>query len=155
MPSIVSAKTFALAGEPLEANKAISKRRIREPSLLQGLAACGNAMYRTSTRISACKIYYCQCLGADSLRQLNGPVCDNRPVRQNLLDAIVWKEVIRLIEDPSLIEAEIARRLRSARNSDPNQQRENELERHLGRTRNSIDRLINAYQEELITIDEL
>ena len=41
------------------------------------------------------------------------------------------------------------------RASDPNQQRENDLRHRLIRVRKSIDRLVNAYQEELITIDEL
>jgi len=38
-------------------------------------------------------------------------VCDNsRFVRQDLLDQIVWAEVIRLLEDPTLIQHELDRR---------------------------------------------
>jgi len=39
-------------------------------------------------------------------------VCHNRPVRQDYLDEIVWKEVLRLLEDPDLIRNEIERRLK-------------------------------------------
>ena len=82
-------------------------------------------------------------------------MCDNRPVRVDLLDEIVWEEIIRLLKHPFLIDNEIQRRLESARNADPNKQRQKELERRLTRIRKSIDRLVDAYQEALITIDEL
>ena len=64
-------------------------------------------------------------------------------------------KVVRLLEDPALIDAELDRRLEAARASDPNQQRESDLRHRLIRVRKSIDRLVNAYQEEEITIDEL
>ena len=158
VPAIVSEATFALAEERLQQNKTFSKRRTKTPSVLQGLVVCGKCGYalsRTSTRTSARMIYYYRCLGSDSWRRLNGPLCDNRPVRQDLLDEVVWKEIIHLLEEPALIEGEIHRRLEAARKADPNQQREKELERQLARIRNGIDRLVNAYQEQLITIDEL
>ena len=158
VPSIISETTFALAGEKLAQNKLWSKRHTTTPSLLQGLvwcSKCGYAFYRTSTRTSTRKIFYLRCLGSDAWRHFNGPVCDNRPVRQDLLDEVVWTEVIRLLEDPALIEVEIARRLETARRSDPSQRREQELDRNLARIRKAIDRLLQAYQEDLITIDEL
>ena len=158
MPAIVSEETFDLAEERLEMNKIHAPRRTKTPSVLQGLVSCGKCGYalsRTSAQTSARKISYYRCLGSDSWRHLNGPVCDSRPVRQDLLDDVVWGEVVRLLEDPALIGTEIDRRLQAARASDPNQQRENDLRHRLIRVRKSIDRLVNAYQEELITIDEL
>ncbi len=80
-------------------------------------------MYRTSTRTSARKIYYYRCIGSDAWRHLNGPVCDNCPVRQDLLDELVWNEVVKLLEHPGLIEAEIERRLAAAREMNPNKRR--------------------------------
>ena len=62
---------------------------------------------------------------------------------------------MRRSNGPALIGAEIDRRLEAARASDPNQQRETDLRHRLIRVRKSIGRLVNAYQEELITIDEL
>src|SRR6516164_665990 len=76
---------------------------------------CGYALSRTSARTSARKIHYYRCLGSDAWRHLGGPVCDSRPIRQDLLDQIVWQEVIHLIEDPTLIRAELDRRLDAAR----------------------------------------
>ena len=93
-----------------------------------------------------------RCLGSDAWRHLGGPVCDNRPVRQDLLDQVVWRKIIRLLEDPGLIQGELDRRLAAARTSDPTQRREKALQRDLTRIRKSMDRLVTAYQEDLITI---
>ena len=158
VPAIVSEETFALAEERLVMNKIHSPRRTKTLSVVQGLVSCskcGYALSRTSAQTSARKISYYRCLGSDAWRHLNGPLCDSRPVRQDLLDDVVWNEVVRLLEDPALIGAEIDRRLEMARASDPNQQRETDLRHRLIRVRKSIDRLVTAYQEELITIDEL
>ena len=158
VPAIVSEQTFALAVERLALNKAHSARHTKTHSVVQGIVSCnrcGYALYRTSARSGARKISYYRCLGSDSWRHLNGPVCDSRPVRQDFLDEIIWREVVRLLEDPALISAEIERRLDAARARDPNQKRETDLRHRLIRVRISIDRLVNAYQEELISIDEL
>ena len=100
-------------------------------------------------------IYYYRCIGSDAWRHLGGPLCDNRPVRQDLLDQIVWTEVIRLLEDPTLIQHELDRRLAAARESDPTKQREQAVQRELTRIGKSTERLLNAYQEELLSLDQL
>ena len=158
VPAIIDDATFALAQELLAANKIHAPRRTAEPSVVQGLVSCskcGYALYRTSTRSSARKIHYYRCLGSDTWRQLGRSVCDNRPVRQDLLDRIVWTEIIRLLEDPSLIQTELDRRLAAARASSPTKRRAEILQRDLARARKSMDRLLTAYQEDLISLDEL
>jgi len=158
VPPIVSEETFALARERLETNKVYAPRRTITPSVVQGLVSCskcGYALYRTSTRSSARKIYYYRCLGSDAYRHLGKFICDNRPVRQDLLDEVVWTEIVRLLEDPQLIQNEIDRRLAAARKADPTKRREEALRRELVRIRKSIDRLLTAYQEGLISLDEL
>ena len=100
-------------------------------------------------------IHYYRCIGSDGWRRLGGPLCDNRPVRQDLLDQIVWAEVVRLIEDPTMIQQELDRRLAAARSSDPMKQREQRLQRELARNGKGIERLINAYQEELVSLEQL
>jgi site-specific DNA recombinase len=158
VPAIIDEDTFARAQELLTQNKQLAPRRTIAPSIVQGLVSCskcGYALSRTSTRSSARNIHYYRCLGSDAWRHLGGPVCDNRPVRQDLLDHVVWNEVVRLLEDPDLIQRELDRRLAAARTSDPTRQREKSLQRELRRTRNAIDRLLTAYQEELLSLDEL
>lgn len=141
---IVSEETFALAAERLADNKRFAPRRTIEPSIVQGLVSCrkcGYALSRTSTRSSARKIHYYRCLGSDAWRHLGGAVCDSKPVRQDLLDQVVWQEVIRLIEDPALIGAELDRRLDAARASEPTKRRQDALERELTRVDKSMERL--------------
>ena len=136
VPAIIDDATFALTQELLEANKTHAPRRTAEPSVVQGLVSCskcGYALYRTSTRSSARKIHYYRCLGSDTWRHFGRSVCDNRPVRQDLLDRIVWTEIIRLLEDPSLIQRELDRRLAAARASSPTKRREEILQRDLVR----------------------
>jgi site-specific DNA recombinase len=158
VPALVSDATFALAQEQLEKNKRFSPRRTIEPSLLQGMLVCqrcGYGLYRTSTRTSTRTIYYYRCLGRDGYRHLKGAVCDNRPIRQDHLDVVVWQEILRLLEDPSLLQAELDRRLQTARTTDPLMRRKDALRRDQARLAKSMERLLTAYQESLITLEEL
>ena len=158
VPAIVGDAVFDLAQERLQQNKQLSPRRTVEWSIVQGLVSCskcGYGMCRTSTRTSARKIHYYRCLGSDGWRHLNGPLCDNRPVRQDLLDQLVWEEVLNLLEDPALILNEIEQRLAAARDAEPTKRREESLQRELARTSKGIERLVTAYQEALISLEEL
>ena len=128
------------------------------PSVVQGLvscADCGYALYRTSTRSSARTIYYYRCLGSDAWRRLGGPLCHSRPIRQDLLDRVTWTEIVKLLEEPGLIQSELDRRLEAARHTDPTKRREDGLRRDLARLQKSIARLLTAYQEDLLSLDEL
>jgi len=159
VPALVTEESFARAQELLHQNKIRSRRRTIVPSVVQGLvgcAKCGYAFSRVSTQTSARKIHYYKCIGSDSWRKLGGPVCDNgRLIRQELLDQIVWAEVIRLLEDPALIQQELDRRLVAARTSDPTRKREQSLQRELTQVGKGIERLLTAYQEGLLSIEQL
>src|SRR5664279_88171 len=158
VPALVSEETFALAQEQLEQNKRHSPRRTIEPTLLQGMLVCercGYGLYRTSTQTSARRLYYYRCIGSDAYRHLKGAVCDNPPVRQDQLDAVVWKEVVHLLEDPHIIQDELHRRLEAAKTADPLKQREEQLHRDHARLAKSMDRLLIAYQESLVSLEQL
>jgi len=158
VPPIISEDIFCLAQERLEKNKQFSRRHTKEPTLLQGLlvcSKCGYAFYRTSTRTSMRKLYYYRCLGSDDYRYPNGRVCANRPIRQDYLDELVWKHVIRLFENPDLIHKEINRRIQQARNSNSTRIRKETLAKEIARVQNGIDRLLDAYQEGLLQLPEL
>jgi site-specific DNA recombinase len=159
VPALITEESFARAQELLQENKMRSRRRTIAPSVVQGLvscAKCGYAFSRTSTYTTARKIHYYKCIGSDSWRKLGGPVCDNRRlVRQDLLDQIVWAEVIRLLEEPALIQQELDRRLAAARSANPTQKREQSLQRELTHVGKGIERLLNAYQEGLLSIEQL
>jgi site-specific DNA recombinase len=158
VPALVSEEMFALAQEQLEKNKKHSPRRTTEMTLLQGMLVCeqcGYALYRCSTRTRKHTLHYYRCLGSDGYRRLRGAVCTNRPIRQDYLDPFVWNEVIRLLEDPALIQGEIDRRRAVARNTAPFRKRQDELRREQVRIEKNSERLVTAYQEGLVTLPQL
>jgi len=158
VPALVSKETFALAQEQLTKNKHYSPRRTIEPTLLQGMLVCqqcGYALYRSSTRTSKRKLYYYRCLGSDAYRHFKGALCTNRPVRSDYLDQFVWDQIIGLLDNGTLMQAEIDRRKEAARNSDPRRQRSETLRREQARLGNNVARLITAYQEGLVSLVQL
>ena len=158
VPALISEEVFALAQEQLERNKHHSPRRTIEPTLLQGMLVCercGYGLYRVSARTCRRKIHYYRCLGSDAYRHLKGALCDCRPIRQDYLDAAVWAEIMRLLEDPSLIQAELNRRMECSRNTDPLRRRVDSLQREQTRLASRMERLVTAYQEDLLSLDEL
>src|SRR6267378_3562904 len=158
VPALVSKEIFALAQEQLTKNKHHSLRRTIEPTLLQGMLVCqqcGYALYRCSTRTSKRKLYYYRCLGADAYRRLKGALCRNRPVRSDYLDKFVWDQIVCLLEDGTLMQAEIDRRKETARNTDPRRQRNEALRNEQARLGKNVERLVTAYQEGLLNLEQL
>ena len=159
VPALVTAEQFALVQRQLERNGRLSPRNTRRPSLLQGILVCrecGYAYYRCSTRSKngILREYY-RCSGTDGHRRPEGRVCENRPARLAEIDELVWSRVLGLLDDRTLIEAEIDRRLQTLRAAHPATSRRDALERDLTRTQNALRRLIDGYQEQLVTLDEL
>jgi len=103
---------------------------------------CGYALYRRSTRSSARKISYYRCPGPDAWRYDGHVKCEQRSIRLDLLGHIVWSEIVRLLEDPALIQTELNRRLETAR-------------RIWHKSKSGLDRLLTAYQEDLLSLNEL
>jgi site-specific DNA recombinase len=158
VPAIIDDATYSLAAERLEQNKRFSVRRTIEPTLLHGMLVCGEcgyAYYRSSTRTSSRKLYYYRCLGSDNYRHINGRVCPSKPIRQDYLDGTIWQQIVGMLEDPALIRVEIGRRLREIQDSDPTKKRKEVLDREITRLQKGIEKLMDAYQEGLLEIDEL
>jgi len=150
VPAMITEETFALAQAQLDSNTRFARRRTKHPTLLQGLlvcAQCGYAVYRRR------RMY--RCWGREGYEHPNGPVCTMPTVQQDHLDALVWSEVLRLLEDPTLVDGELARRREMARQSDPARQRIDDLTRQQVRVTTAMDRLVTAYQHELVTLEEL
>jgi site-specific DNA recombinase len=158
VPSIIEDDLFQLAQERLEHNKTHSPRRTIEPTLLQSILvckSCGYAYYRCSTKTSKRKLYYYRCIGSDNYRFANGRVCQNKPIRQDYLDDLVWKQVVELLSNPELVQSEIRRRIEEVKNINPTKQRKKVLEKEIVRIEKSIQKLLDAYQEDLLQLEEL
>ena len=158
VPSLVSEATFAMAHELLEKNKKHSPRRTIDPTLQQSMLVCkkcGYAYYRSSVHTTKHKINYYRCLGSDNYRYKEGRRCDSRPIRQDYLDELVWTEMVRLLQDEKLIERELQRRIETSQNASPSIRRLEALNREHTRLDKAISRLLDAYQAELMDMDEL
>jgi site-specific DNA recombinase len=159
VPAIISEKTFELAARRLEDNRHYAARRTKVPSLLQGIIVCRNcgyACHRSSAQTSLRKLYYYRCTGSEGYRRWRqGPRCTNRPVRQDYLDELVWTQVAALISDPSLVRIALTRRLTEIRSSSPARAQKASLELELNKVTTAHNRLVVAYQEELLSLDEL
>ena len=159
VPALITEEQYALAEELLERNSRLSPRNTRKPSLLQGILVCrecGHSYYRSSTRSKTGNVHhYYRCSGADGFRRPEGRVCAARPVRIEEVDEPVWAQVLALLENPELIKAEIDRRLQALRAEHPAARRRDGLQRDVTRAQNALRRLIDGYQEQLITLEEL
>jgi len=161
VPALVSRETFALAQERLAENRRLSLRNTKIPSLLQGLLVCeqcGYGLYRSSSgsaRSARGRVQYYRCTGADRYRHLAGPVCSCRMIRVDYLDQLVWQQLLDLLRRPEMVRAELERRREQNLHSNPVQQRKEQLERELSRSKQQLDKLLDAYQEDLLTLADL
>jgi DNA invertase Pin-like site-specific DNA recombinase len=158
VPAIVSQELFELAARRFEDNRRFSARRTKEPSLLQGLIACrrcGYAYFRAPKKGRDGRSYvYYRCAGSDGKRR-SGRGCRNRPIRQDHIDALVWKHITLLMSDPALIRHELDRRLEEHRHSAAATSERSHLQLELRRTLSAMKRLLVAYEEDLMSLDEL
>ena len=67
----------------------------------------------------------------------------------------MWDHITALLADPALIRAEISKRLEQARTADPATRQRKQLQAALAKATASVTAMIEAYSEQLITIDEL
>ena len=161
VPPIISEVAFELAQERLQQNKHFAKRNTKFTTILQGLlvcASCGYAIYRVSgpkTSVKGEKLHYYRCSRSERWRMGVDQVCFNRPIRQDYLDDLVWRQVVQLLENPELIRAEIEKRVRQAQQSNPMQIHKESLIKEQTRIKSAMDRLLDGYQEGLIPLLEL
>ena len=83
-------------------------------------------------------------------RYLAGPAFSFQEVR-----GVAWEEILRLLRTPELIRAELERRRAESLNSSPLQQRHEQVKREVTRLGQQMDKLLDAYQEGLLTLADL
>ncbi len=155
VPALVSEDLFESVQEQLQENRQrarIGQRGARY--LLQGLlvcGCCGYAYYGKQISPSARKGHargyaYYRCIGSDAYRFGGERLCWNKQLRTDLVDAAVWLEVCRLLEDPTRLAQEYRHQLQTA---DVAPELKG-LQTSLGRLRQGIARLIDSYAEGVI-----
>jgi site-specific DNA recombinase len=160
VPALISQDTFDMAQERLKTNKLHSKRNTNIETLLQsGMMVCGEcgySLYRTYTKTSSGnKIFYYRCFGSDRYRFEGIRKCNCKPLRQDYIDNIVWAELVGLIQDPGLIRKEVEKRVETAKKTNPLVNQKALLAKQRLKGMQSMDKLLDAYQEGIIPIGQL
>jgi len=160
VPAIVSEELFDAVAEQLAENRKRLRQQKRASYLLQGLLECGCCGYawyghglsrfRRKGKNTHCYPYY-RCGGRDGFRFGGHPVCWNRPLRLDRLDAAVWADVCSVIQDPEQLRQEFERRLNG---DDPAEVNLPQTHKQIAAVRRSISRLIDAYEDGLLEKDE-
>jgi site-specific DNA recombinase len=163
-PAIINTETFAKAQVQLKQNQAKARRAYQPTSqryLLRTLVRCGQCQLhmQAARQLSVCKryeyLYYC-CAGKDPVTVGRVERCPSRRVRADRLDALVWSLVRELLQDPQVILQEYAlwQHVQQGQQGQFQEQldRLDTQSQHLER---QLQRLIDAYQQEIITLHDL
>jgi site-specific DNA recombinase len=87
---------------------------------------------------------YYRCTGAGGYRFSGKAVCNNRPLRSDQLEQVVWDQVRALLEDPRCVADEYRRRIAQARDDTATSDEIIRLDRQMTGLRRGIARLIDT-----------
>jgi site-specific DNA recombinase len=163
-PALITAELFDKAQRQLQRNAATAHKMYQPASgryLLRTLVNCGECGLSMVgiRRRGACKTYYYvyyQCSGHSALTVGRTTRCTAQLIRAERLDAVVWHALVQLLQTPSTIPhlhqtwATAQQQHLSGLEAQQAQllQRQQRLERQ-------DQRLLDAYQTEVITLSEL
>ncbi len=162
VPPLISEELFRRSQAIHPDNSRFSPRHLKSGHyLLRGLVRCrvcdlGTSCHRMRGRDGTFHHYY-YCTGHDLLRARSREGCPQRNLRADELDALVWTEVRRHLEDPILI-LEAYAKLRAEpvlRPDDVVAQESRALEHKLVEMDREEHRLLDAYQAGLIELPQL
>ncbi len=155
MPTIISESDFEQAQIQLKVNRELALRNTKEPTLLQGLVFCGECGYPFYKRSRKYKdvsrsYYYCKSHGDSKLKK-----CSNKWAYQQELDDLVYKETVKMLQNPFLVRAELSRRVKESADQEDYERQEISYKKELLKITEERDRLLDAYQSGLIELEEL
>src|SRR3990170_3029963 len=162
VPAIIDQETQEKAQAQLARNAALSFRNnVKYSYLLRCLLTCktcGLAMFgRTEhARANQAERRYYTCHGKDCIMSAREERCPSRPVKAEELEKAVWSHVAQLISEPRQLLAQFEHFAKLAVDGDEHEQTEDRrLRARLERLDREEGRLIDAYQAEVISLDEL
>jgi site-specific DNA recombinase len=108
---MISEETFEAAQHRWNRNVQMARRNNTTYAyLLRGLVSCGQCRRTCSGRTLHPGYHYYFCRGrTDALRLALGERCTARSAPAQVLDALVWQDLCRVLSDPALITHERAR----------------------------------------------
>jgi site-specific DNA recombinase len=156
VPAIISPETFAAAQARLARNTQMARRHnTTHDYLLRGLVSCGQCQLACLGRTLPPGYHYYLCRGrTDALRRAQGARCTARYIPAQVLDALVWQDLCRILREPALITHELARAHGGAWPPQALQARRKTLRDALTQLERQQARLLEVYLAEIITRDE-
>lgn len=155
VPKIINEHLFNSVQAQLAENRQRARvRQRRETYLLQGLMVCQRCQYTycgtNYVNYKKSTYYYYRCSGTNSSKFNGNKICDNKSIRTDVLDAVIWEEVKVLLKDPDRVANEYQRRL----SEDKKPLLDQTLEKQESKLKRSISKLIDSYSQEYITQEE-
>jgi site-specific DNA recombinase len=161
VPAIVSTELFETAQEQLKENREQARVRRRGASyLLQGLVKCkecGYSFYGKPVSITSAKgkrrdYAYYRCIGTDAFRFGGSRICQNKQIRTDKLDEVVWAAVQDVLKHPHRLETEYRRRLKGSKQTEEGIL--DQLHGQMAKVQRGIARLIDSYADGLLEKSE-
>jgi site-specific DNA recombinase len=155
VPAIISAERFAQAQERLARNRQWATRNTRGQYLLRCLLSCRRCGLAHHVWTNGTYAYY-RCRGMDVLanRGRREP-CHARQLPTARLDRVVWEDLCRVLQDPAVLDEAWRRAQRGWLSGDERSVRRQDLRRRRAQVQRQIQRLVDAYEVEALTLEEL
>ncbi len=163
VPALVSEELFLAVQHQLSENRERARQRRRGAAyLLQGLIVCGHchyAYYGKKVSRSAAKgnkqYAYYRCIGTDAYRFGGQRVCENKQIRTDRLDEMVWDQVVELIPHPNRLKSDYERRLGVLENGVKEKYDTNVLAKQKRNLERGKSRLVDSHTDGLIDKGDL
>jgi site-specific DNA recombinase len=163
-PAIISMEVFEQAQRQLARNAEAARKQYRPTScryLLRRLVKCGecglslNSSRQPGTGKQGEYLYYL-CKGHSPLTSGRVTKCASRMVRADRLDAVVWQALSQLLQTPALL-PHLHETWAHAKEEDLSAftAQQTQLRQRQARVERQSQRLLDAYQAEIITLSEL
>jgi site-specific DNA recombinase len=150
VPHIVEEDLFDLVQEKLIENR--KRKREQKTSvtiLLRGLLVCKDCGYSYISNSATKNRSYYVCGGSRIYNENKEKECSHKSILMDVLNEIVWQEVICLLGNPAYIEKEYERRIQSTKKN-KHEQVYNGFITEKSKLEKSINKLIDCYTENLI-----
>lgn len=160
VPALVEPAQQRQVLERLSHHKLLSPRNIRHEYLLRTLVVCGQCGFKMACerQLRGCgpyEYFYYSCLRKSPEDTGRPERCTARRVRALELDAVVWKALCEWLQQPQMLQTEVKTWRMSQQNAQAAHQENARLEGACRHLQGQIDRLVDAYQQGAIEVDEL
>jgi site-specific DNA recombinase len=155
VPCLIDESRFELAQARLQRNQQWATRNTRGEYPLRRLLSCrwwGLAMNVWNNGRYA----YYRCRGMDVLanRGRREP-CHARQIPTARIDALVWEDLRQLLSEPAVLQDAVLRFREGWLSGEERQAHRRDLRHRRAQIQRRIERLVDAYQAEVLTLEEL